>query len=126
MFDHNKVFWRTNSVVVAFIRKIIYPVQRVEELCLTFYILLCQMEQKSGVEHIHTSDDEESEIDLSSGSGSDDDDSFSAYAEGGIMGLQPYQFEPVLEIVAASESDDSGDDSTEDEEDENRLANLDW
>ena len=42
------------------------------------------------------------------------------------MGLQPYQFEPVLEIAATTESDDSGDDSTEDEEDENRLANLDW
>ena len=44
--------------------------------------LLCQIDQKSGVEHIHSSDDEESEIDLSSGSSSDDDDSFSVMQKG--------------------------------------------
>ena len=45
-----------------FIQKIIYPAQPVEELCVAFYILLCQVEQKSAVEHIQTSDDEERKI----------------------------------------------------------------
>ena len=62
MFDINEVFWPTNSAVVAFIRKIRYTAQPVEELCVTFSILLCQMEQKSGVEHIHTSDDEKAKL----------------------------------------------------------------
>ena len=67
----------------------------------------------------------ESYSETSSCSTSDDDGVFSVYSvQGEMMGLQPYQFEPVIDNVAESHSD-SGDEYSEDE-DENRLANSEW
>jgi len=40
------------------------------------------------------------------------------------FGLQPYQFEPEIEISDSGESEDSEDE--EDEEDHNRLRNSNW
>jgi hypothetical protein len=44
--------------------------------------------------------------------------------QGQISGLQPYQFEPVIDIIR--ESSESDDEYSSEEEDESRLDNLDW
>ena len=71
-------------------------------------------------EHICTSDTE-SENSSESCSSSNDDEYF---PQGQILGLQPYQFKPVIDTIP--ESSESDDDYSSEEEDESRLDNLDW
>ena len=56
---------------------------------------------------------------------SDSDTDSSDTEQAMVMGLKPYQFEPVIDSVKESSSD-SDEGSDEDETDETRLENLDW
>ena len=79
------------------------------------------MEPNLDVE-MYNSDASESESETS-----DSDTDSSDAAQAMVMGLKPYQFEPVIDSVKESSSDsDSNDGSDEHETDETRLENLDW
>ena len=43
-----------------------------------------------------------------------------------MMGLQPYQFEPVIDVNNAENAPNNSEAESSDEEDESRLENLDW
>ena len=77
------------------------------------------MEPNLDVE-MYNSDASESESETS-----DSDTDSSDAAQAMVMGLKPYQFEPVIDSVKESSSD-SHEGSDEDETDETRLENLDW
>ena len=80
------------------------------------------MEPNLDVEMYNSDASETSESETSD---SDTDNSDATQAM--VMGLKPYQFEPVIDSVKESSSDsDSDDGSDEDETDETRLENLDW
>ena len=85
------------------------------------------MEQNLINEQVTGFEDEQDKIDSESSSSmssaSDDEAEFSVPGE--MMGLQPYQFEPVIDIDIENACDDSGEESSE-EEDERRLENLEW
>jgi hypothetical protein len=79
------------------------------------------MDLNGNDEHICTSDTEsETSSETSSCSFSTDDEYL---PQGQILGLQPYQFELVIDTIP--ESSESDDDYSS-EEDESRLDNLDW
>jgi hypothetical protein len=71
-------------------------------------------------EHICTLDTESSSKTSSCSSSNDDE----YLPQGQILGLQPYQFEPVIDTT--SESSESDDDYSSEEEDGSRLDNLEW
>ena len=80
------------------------------------------MDLNGNDEHICTSDTEsETSSETSSCSFSTDDEYL---PQGQILGLQPYQFELVIDTIP--ESSESDDDYSSEEEDESRLDNLDW
>ena len=80
------------------------------------------MDLNGNDEHICTSDTEsETSSETSSCSSSTDDEYL---PQGHILGLQPFQFEPVIDTIP--ESSESDDDYRSEEEDESRLDNLDW
>ena len=65
----------------------------------------------------------DSESSSSSGA-SDDEAEYSVPEE--MMGLQPYQFEPVIDVDNVQNAPDDSEAESSDEEDESRLENLDW
>ena len=65
----------------------------------------------------------DSESSSSSGA-SDDEAEYSVPEE--MMGLQPYQFEPVIDVDNVENAPDDSEAESSDEEDESRLENLDW
>ena len=85
------------------------------------------MEQNLINEQVTGFEDEQDKIDSESSSSmsSASDDEAEFLVPGEMMGLQPYQFEPVIDIDIENACDDSGEESGE-EEDERRLENLEW
>ena len=65
----------------------------------------------------------DSESSSSSGA-SDDKAEYSVPEE--MMGLQPYRFEPVIDVDNVQNAPDDSEAESSDEEDESRLENLDW
>ena len=80
------------------------------------------MEQNFINEQVTGFEDEQDKID-SEEDKIDDKAEFSVPGE--MMGLQPYQFEPVIDIDIKNAPDGSGEESSE-EENERRLENLEW
>ena len=60
----------------------------------------------------------------SSSGASDDEAEYSVPEE--MMGLQPYRFEPVIDVDNVQNAPDDSEAESSDEEDESRLENLDW
>ena len=89
------------------------------------FYFTCVYQIRTGMEpsldvQMYNSDASESESETN-----DIDTDSSNAAQAMVMGLKPYQFEPVIDSVKESSSD-SDDGSDEDETDETRLENVDW